>query len=142
KNNHITDAEAGLTMAMRYMDDGKLTSRFYTLKLEIQKVASLALSWTLVHVIDEESPFYEMSKEEMQQTDFELMYYIKGFDDNFSNIVQQRTSYTSDEMIYGARFLPAFHRSADGMSTVLDLDKLNYHEQATVPEPERSVINQ
>lgn len=81
-----------------------------------------------------------MGKEELQQADFEIMYHIRGFDDHFSNIVQQRSSYTEDELVYGAKFMPAFYSSEDGSTTVLELDKLNQHEPAEVPEPERLLI--
>ncbi|HEY9178148.1 MAG TPA: ion channel [Flavipsychrobacter sp.] len=140
KNNHITDVEAKMTVALRVMENGKEVTRFFTPKLEIDRITSLALSWTIVHLINEESPFYEMGKEELQKADFEIMYHIRGFDDHFSNIVQQRSSYTEDELVYGAKFLPAFHSAEDGSTTVLELDKLNLHEPAIVPEPERSFI--
>lgn len=141
KNNHITDVEAKMTLALRNTDDGKKVSRFFSPKLEISQITSLALSWTIVHLIDEESPFYEMGKEEILQADFEIMYHIKGFDDHFSNIVQQRGSYTREEMVYGAKFMPTFYSTEDGETTVLELDKLNLHEPVTVPEPSHSYIN-
>lgn len=141
KNNHITDVEAKMTMAMRIVEDGKKVSKFFSPKLEIDRITSLALSWTIVHVIDENSPFYDMGKEEILQSDFEIMYHIKGFDDHFSNIVQQRSSYTREEMVYGAKFRPAFYSTEDGSTTVLELDKLNEHEPMQVPEPDSSYIN-
>lgn len=139
KNNHITDVEAKMTVAYRAMEDGKKVSKFFTPRLEIDKITSLALSWTLVHVLDENSPFFDMGKEELLNADYEIMYHIKGFDEHFSNIVQQRYSYTREEMIYGAKFLPAFYSEQDGSTTVLELNKLNLHEPATVPEPAYSV---
>ena len=141
KNNHITDVEARMTMALRIVEDGKKVTKFFTPKLEIEKITSLALSWTLVHLIDENSPYYDMGREELLQSDFEIMYHIKGFDDHFSNIVQQRSSYTREEVVYGAKFLPTFYSEEDGSTTVLELDKLNLHEPAKVPEPEYSGIN-
>jgi len=50
---------------------------------------------------------------------------VKAFDDHYSNTVQQRTSYTADELIYGAKFRPAFRRSEDGAATLLELDKID-----------------
>lgn len=135
KNNHITDVEAQATMAMHFMDGDREVTRFFRLKLEIDKITSLALSWTIVHLIDEDSPLYEMSYEELKQADIEMMFYIKGFDENFSNIVQQRTSYTIEEMVYGAKFEPAFQRADDGSSTILNIDKLNSYKAVKVPEP-------
>lgn len=141
KNNHITDVEAKMTMAIHFKDGNEEVTRFYTPKLEISKITSLALSWTIVHLIDEDSPLYEMGYEELKQADIEIMYYIKGFDENFSNIVQQRTSYTVKEIIYGAKFIRAFHKSEDGTTTELELDKINEHEPAEVPEPELTTVN-
>lgn len=140
KNNHITDVEAKATMAVHFTDNGKPVTRFFRLGLEIDKVTSLALSWTIVHLIDENSPLYEMSYEELKQADIELMFYIKGFDENFSNIVQQRTSYTIEEVVYGAKFEPAFYRSEDGRSTILNIDKLNSHRPAKLNEPVTSQL--
>lgn len=141
KNNHITDLEAKITIAMRVTEGGKKVSKFFTPDLEMDKISSLALSWTIVHLIDENSPLYELGKEEMLHADFEIMYNIKGFDDHFSNIVQQRSSYTPNELVYGAKFKPAFYGAEDGSTTVLELDKLNLHEPAKVPEPNESMIN-
>ncbi len=141
KNNHLTDMEAQVTMAMHMSENGNKKRAFYSLPLEIKRINSLALSWTLVHVIDEESPLFLMSLEDMKEADIELLFHLKGFDDHFSNIVQQRTSYIASEVAYGAKFLPAFHRSDDQSTTVLELDKLNAYEPVELPQWEISAIN-
>ncbi len=128
KNNHLTDVEASLTLAIHVKENDKMVTRFYPLPLEISKVASLALSWTMVHAINEESPLYGFDKTQVAESKMEVIVNIKGFDDHFSNIVQQRTSYTYKQVIYGARFLPMFERAADGEYTLLELDKINAHE--------------
>jgi inward rectifier potassium channel len=135
KNNHLTDVESQLTIAFHINEEGKRVTRFYPLSLEINKVNSLALSWTIVHIIDEESPLYQMSYEDMKQSDIEILVFIKGFDDHFSNIVQQRSSYTFDEIVYGAKFLPMFRKSEDQQATILELDKINEFERVTLPDP-------
>ncbi|GAA4460882.1 ion channel [Nemorincola caseinilytica] len=139
KNNHLTDAEAQLTIAMHVNENGKMITRFYPLPLEISRLNSLALSWTIVHPITEESPLYQLSKEDMVAARIEVMVYIKAFDDHFSNTVQQRTSYTHHQLVYGAKFQMMYERSETGGYTVLELDKINAHEPAhlseTVPVP-------
>lgn len=129
KNNHLTDVESQATLAMHVKEKGKDITRYYNLPLEINKVASLVLSWTIVHLIDEDSPLYELSYEDFKEADIEIIYHIKGFDDHFSNIVQQRSSFTVDEVEYGAKFLPMFHRSDDGESTILELNKISDFEK-------------
>src|SRR5207247_2455368 len=64
KNNHLTDVEALVTLALHEPDNGKIITRFYTLKLEYAKVNSLALSWTIVHPIDSDSPLHNITKED------------------------------------------------------------------------------
>ncbi len=134
KNNHLTEVEAQLTIALHLNENGKTVTRFYPLPLEFTKINSLALSWTMVHHITEESPLYQYSKEALYEAKMELMVYMKAFDDHFSNTVQQRTSYTFEDLVYGARFLPMFERSADGSYTLLELDKINLHEPVALKE--------
>jgi len=134
KNNHLTEVEAQLTVAFHLRENDSTITRFYPLKLEISKVNSLALSWTLVHLIDEESPLYQMSFEEMKETNFEVLVFMKGFDDHFSNTVQQRTSYTVHDVVYGARFKPMFRKAEDGSVTLLELDKINAFDSVALAE--------
>jgi inward rectifier potassium channel len=128
KNNHLTEVEANLTLALHEADGDKTITKFYPLDLQISKVNSLALSWTLVHPISEESPLFHYKMEDVAASKMEVIVNIKAFDDHFSNIVQQRTSYIYSQVIYGARFLPMFERARDGDYTVLELDKINEHE--------------
>ena len=135
KNNHLTDAEAILTVALHIEEDGKKLTKFYNLPLELSKVGSLALSWTIVHAINEDSPLWNLNEEQIRESKIEVIAALKAFDDHFSNIVQQRTSYTYQQVVYGAKFLPMFERANDGNYTLLELDKISLHERVELPEP-------
>jgi hypothetical protein len=128
KNTNFSDAEAKMTLGMSVEENGILTNKFYTLDLEMEKINSLSLSWTLVHPITEESPLYKFSKSDFSNTNGEILVFIKTFDDMFSNTVAIRTSYTFDEVIYGAKFNPMYSRSNDNSKTILNLDKLNLYD--------------
>lgn len=134
KNNHLTDVEAQLTIALLIDENGRKVRRFYPLPLEISKINSMALNWTLVHKITEESPLHEMSMEALKEADIELIVFIKGFDDHFSNIVQQRSSYIHKELVYGAQFVPMYRRAEDGSTTLLELDKIGQYNMVTFEE--------
>ena len=129
KNTNLTDAEARMTMGIHIEEDGKMVNKFYTLDLELQKVGSLTLSWTLVHPITEDSPFYQMNENDIKNTLGEIIVFIKVFDDMYSTTVVKRASYTFDEIVYGAKFLPMFTRSTDNNKTLLHIDKLNLFEK-------------
>ena len=132
KNTSLTDAEAKLTLGMMVEENGKMTNKFFPLELELEKINALTLSWTLVHPITENSPFYKFTQEDFANTIGEILVFVKAFDDMFSNTVVTRSSYTFKEIVFGAKFIPMYNRSADGKSTILHLDKLNTFHEADI----------
>ena len=72
---------------------------------------------------------YGYTTDDMKTADVEIYVLIRGFDEVYANIVQQRTSYTYDEIIHNARFLPMYHESEDGKTTIFELNKLNHYKQ-------------
>jgi inward rectifier potassium channel len=131
KNTTLTDAEARVTLLITETDNEKPVNRFFSLDLELPTVSALTLSWTLVHPVTEESPLYGFTEEDFKNTRGEIIVFIKAFDDMFSNTVITRTSYTLQEFIYGAKFIPMFYREDD--TTILDLAKLSSFEKADLP---------
>jgi inward rectifier potassium channel len=134
KNNHLMDAEVKLTMGMRVLKNGEEKNEFYTLGVEFNKINALVLNWTIVHPINENSPIYGMTLEELREARAEMLVYLKAYDEGFANTVVARTSYTADEMIEGAKFKPMYERSASGEATLLHIDKLNEYEKVTLPQ--------
>lgn len=125
KNTNLIDAEARMTMGMSVNENGVMVTKFYTLNLELQKINSLTLSWTLVHPIDENSPFYGFMEEDFAGAEGEVIVYIKAFDDLFSSTVATTTSYLFDEIVYGAKFEIMYNENDDNTTTVVHLDKIN-----------------
>lgn len=132
KNTTLTDAEAKVTLGMTVEENGKNVNKFFQLPLEFSIVNTLTLSWTVVHPITEESPFYKLAPEDYANLQGEILVFIKAFDDMFSNTVVARTSYTFKEIVIGAKFNPMYKRSESGNKTVLYLDKLNSFNPADV----------
>ena len=135
KNNNLSEVEVKLTLAITNEKNGKLTDEFFNLNLEFSKINGLSLSWTIVHPIDDKSPFYGLSKEDIAGTDMEIMVYIKAFDEVFSNNVVTRTSYISSEIVWGAKFKMMYYPSDDKNKTILELNKINDFDLVTMPEP-------
>ena len=133
KNTTLTDAEAKITIVLITEDEGKTVNRFFNLDLELKTINAFTLSWTIVHPITAESPLHGFTKEDFTNLKGEIIVYIKAFDDMFSNTVISRTSYTFDEINYGVKFIPMFHRDNEKNTTILDLDKLNFVEPAILP---------
>ena len=132
KNTNYIDAEINVTLGMQIEEKGVMVNKFYTLDLEYQKINSLALSWTLVHPITNESPLYGLVASEYDSISGEIIVIIKTFDDMFSTTVATRTSYTFDEVVYGAKFRPMYSKSKNNHSTVLDLGLLNSFDKVVI----------
>jgi len=129
KNTSFTDAEAKVTLGMIVEENGKMVNKFYILDLELAKVNSLTLSWTLVHPITENSPLFNLTKEDYANTDGEIIVFVKVFDDMYSTTVVKRTSYAFSEIVFGAKFLPMFSKSVDDNKTILHIDRLNIFQK-------------
>ncbi|NRT11118.1 ion channel [Flavobacterium sp. 14A] len=132
KNTNFTDAEAQMTLGMTVMENGVQANKFYQLDLELEKISTLTLSWTLVHPITENSPLYQFTESDFKEIHGEILVFIKTFDDMFSTTVAARSSYTFDEVVYGAKFVPMYTRSTDNSKTVLNLDKLNEFQKLSL----------
>ncbi|KQK27143.1 Inward rectifier potassium channel Irk [Chryseobacterium aquaticum] len=134
KNNALTDADVTLSTAIEINEgDNNLKTNFYRLETQLSKINTLALNWTVVHKIDENSPFYGFTGDDFKNINIEIIIHVRAFDEVFSNTVVQRSSYVSREIIYGAKFVPMYYPDNDKDSTVLDLDKINDYEKAEIP---------
>ncbi len=128
KDKHtLTDVEIRVNTGLLLIENDKPDYKYFSLKLERSRVENMSMSWTVVHPIDEDSPFFGYTEEDMKNADAELYISLRGFDDVFSNYVQQRTSYTFNEIIFNRRFASMFRESEDGKTTILELHKLNNH---------------
>ena len=129
KNNALTDADVTLSTAIEINEEGTLKSNFYRLETQLSKINTLALNWTIVHKIDENSPFFGFAADDFKNTNIEIIVHVRAFDEVFSNTVVQRSSYVSREIIYGAKFISMYYPDKEKDSTVLDLDKINEYQK-------------
>jgi inward rectifier potassium channel len=90
-------------------------------------VDSLVLNWTVVHPIDEHSPFYQLSETELAKLQPEISAYLTGFDEVYSSTVVARVSYAMKDFKFGYKFLPMYF--SRNLRTELDLSKLHLIEQ-------------
>ena len=126
RRNMLIDLDIEIIFSYNENVDGKIVRRFYPLELERRKVSVLTLNWTIVHPLDENSPLSDMSKEDLIKSEAGFAILLRAFDDTFSQTVHSRTQYQAHEIVWGAKFKPAFDRDDDGR-IVLDLSKISEH---------------
>ena len=130
KDNHsLTDVEVMVNMGLQVLDNDKRVYRYYQLQLERSRIESLPMNWTVVHPIDDKSPLLGFTAEDMKAADVELYVLIRGYDEVFSGIVQQRTSYVYSEILFDRKFKPMYREAENGKTTIVELHKLNDHAE-------------
>jgi inward rectifier potassium channel len=129
--NALMEMEATVILMGVEGEPGKQKRTFLPLPLERDTIDFLALTWTIVHPIDEASPFFGRGKKDLEQKQDEVIILIKGFDETFSQTVHARYSYRFDEITWNAKFIPAFEFDETG-NMVLNINKVGNY---TVLEP-------
>ncbi len=137
RRNTLIDLEIEIIFSYNEDVDGKILRRFYQLEVERKRVSILTLNWTVVHPLDDKSPLKDMTPEDLKRTQASFAILLRAFDDSFSQTVHSRTSYQHDDLVWGARFKPAFDRDEEGR-IVLDLSRISEFADAELPEIQAS----
>lgn len=128
KNNTLTDAAVKLNVAIKMEENGKQLNRYFTLEPDMNKINSLALSWTIVHELNESSPLYGMTMEDFKNNEIEVLVFVEAYDEHFSNLVKTKTSYSFDDIVDNAKFIPMFRQSPDKQKTLLEINRINEYK--------------
>lgn len=104
--------------------------RYDQLALERTRVVFFPLSWTIVHPIDEKSPMFGMTRDDLVQKDAEFLVLLSGVDETFSQIVHARTSYKPPEIGVGEKFVNIYNPVRRDGTISIDVRKLGETEPA------------
>lgn len=108
------------------------SSRQYDqLELERTRVVFFPLSWTIVHPIDDKSPMWGMTAEDLAERDAEILVLLSGIDETFSQTVHARSSYKPSEIVFGHRFVNIYNPVRPDGTVSIDVRKLGQTEPAT-----------
>lgn len=108
RQNELIEVKVRVILSRFEDKDGKRQRIFHTLELERPFVAFFPLHWTVVHPIDEQSPLYGWTEEQMHAAESEFLILLTATDEVFAQIVHSRTSYSAHELIWNARFTSMF----------------------------------
>jgi len=126
RGNSILDASAAVSLAGNYTTrEGFKIRRFQELKLVRASNPLFALSWTVMHPIDEASPLYNLGLAEMIEHDMEIVVMLSGMDETISDRIYARHSYIPEEILWHRRFVDVVSVTPEGRRLV-DLD--HFHD--------------
>jgi len=126
RNNQIIDLHARLLVS-RFENNasGVSVRRYYPLRLERESVVFFPLSWTIVHTIDEESPLFGNTEDELCGSGAEFLILLTGMDETFSQVVNARSSYRANEVIWDAKFSDIFVYDPEGRMAGIDMKRFH-----------------
>ena len=115
RHNVISNATAKLWMLKNVVTaEGHPTRRFFELPLLRNESPIFALSWTIYHLIDERSPLYGLTPQDMTSSDIALVVVVSGFDVVAAQTVHARKTYEHTDILFGQRYVDVVEPSDDG----------------------------
>jgi inward rectifier potassium channel len=126
RNAVISNATARLWLFKNIVSlEGVSFRRFYELSLERSEHPALALSWTLYHVIDEQSPLFELNADDLDAATVSLAVVVSGYDVVAAQTVHARKTYEHSDIRFGHRYADILGTSEDGR---LRIDYGRFHD--------------
>jgi inward rectifier potassium channel len=122
--SNLMELEARMLLMTVEKVGDRLERKYAGLTLERDRVLFMPLTWTIVHPMDAASPLHGKTAADLERAQAEVLILIKAMDDSFSQTVHTRYSYRYDEIVWNARFAPAFDVDSDG-DLKLELDKVS-----------------
>jgi inward rectifier potassium channel len=115
RHNIISNATAKLWLFKNIVSmEGETLRRFYELPLTQNQNPGLALSWTLYHVLDEKSPLYEVTADDLEAYKASLVVVVSGYDVVAAQTVHARKTYDHSDIRFGQRYADILDTSDDG----------------------------
>ncbi len=126
RRNQIVDANVTVVMTRPETSlEGVEMRRIYDLKLVRKNSPLFSLSWTVMHVVDEDSPLFHMSEEEIKNEQIMFIVSITGVDDAFSQIIYDRHLYFGGDVESGKQFVDVMRIDETGQSYI---DYTRFHD--------------
>jgi inward rectifier potassium channel len=127
----ISEATAKLWMLRATTNaEGRRFVGFQPLRLLRSENPVLALSWTLFHPIDADSPLYGVGESELLASETNFVVSIRGFDETSAQTVHARHTFAAQDVRPGHEFVDIHSLDEDGMRHI---DYAKIHDTKPVP---------
>lgn len=115
RHNLISDATAKLWITrLETSAEGARFRRFHELKLERNENPLFALSWTIFHVLDENSLLHGLDATALQEADVTFIVAVRGLDETSNDDVHARKIYSFRDIRWNENFADILTPSANG----------------------------
>ncbi|MEI6322388.1 MAG: ion channel [bacterium] len=108
---HQAMAEAEFRVMLirdEYVREGEIMRRFYTLKLQFDRLIAFPAALTIRHIIDESSPLVGITAQDLEKSDARFVASIVCIDTVIPASVQSQNHYTWRDVHFGKRFVEIY----------------------------------
>ncbi|GAA4831253.1 ion channel [Algivirga pacifica] len=129
RSNVLMELEATVILSLEgKRKDGTYFREYFRLPLEVADIHFLPLTWTITHIIDEDSPMKNLSKKDLLEKEAELIILIKAYDDTYRENLYTRHSYHITEFQWEEQFERIFRVNNEGGFT-MDVSRIDALKQ-------------
>jgi inward rectifier potassium channel len=119
RHNAILHAVARLwVITTETTAEGLFFRRFVELPLARADSPILALTWTIFHVIDQQSPLFGLTAADLEASDVSFVLLVSGFDENAAQDIHARKTYRHTDIVHGHRYADIISVDDDGRTRV------------------------
>ncbi len=106
RGTEVVSASLKASVLLSYVTaEGEKMRRFYDLKLERDATPLFILTWLVIHPIDENSPLYGLSSEDLHADNVRIGATLTGIDGSLAQTVFAQHDFGPEHVIWGARFV-------------------------------------
>jgi inward rectifier potassium channel len=115
RSNQIVEAQMRAYLLKDEISlEGQFMRRLYPLRLLRSRTPSFPLTWTAIHPIDSESPFYGQTAESLAQLNAQIVISLSGVDETVAQAVHARHLYPIQEILWNHQLVDIIHETKSG----------------------------
>lgn len=134
RGNEVVEAAISVTAVMIHVTpEGQHLRRLVDLPLVRSRSPLFALSWTVMHPIDDDSPLRDCDPERLDEALFSIVVSLTGYDGTLAQTIHARKIYYPEDVRVGRRFVDVISQLDDGR---LMIDFTRFHETEPVDATE------
>jgi inward rectifier potassium channel len=123
--NRIVEATATLSLVRTEVNpQGETFVRIHDLRLMRERTPVFALTWTLIHPIDERSPLHGKDAAQLAASGSRILVSVNGHDETMAASVYAGSSYEAEDIVFDGRFVDILRTTPEG-ERVVDLTRFH-----------------
>lgn len=119
RRNYILEAQLWVTLVRdEVTEEGEHIRRFHDLPLVRSHTPVFSLSWTAMHRLTADSPFYGETPESLREGRVEIIVTLTGLDETLSQTIHARHAFSAYEIFWNHKFVDIISTNEAGGSII------------------------